>query len=65
MATSEHVAGYEQDFASGDFTAFCSCGWESHSREKFHTSAEALNEWENHCDNVFMEATERHAEVRP
>ena len=55
MYVGEHVAVLGQDFASGAWTAECSCGWEH--REECADEAEAIDAWDNHCDVVFMEAT--------
>lgn len=43
------------DFIEDGWTATCSCGWES--QERHDAPADAVDEWENHCDVVFMEAT--------
>lgn len=52
---SEHDLMIGQDFIDGTWTAGCSCGWESDER---NAEADAIDDWENHCDVVFMEATD-------
>lgn len=55
MATDVHdLVMTERDSMSGDFTACCSCGWEGEGND---TQEQAIEDWENHCDVVFMEAT--------
>ena len=51
----EHVLILGNDFVSGLWVAGCSCGWEA--REQHPGSDAAEDDWENHCDVVFMEAT--------
>lgn len=51
----EHVMVVGQGFVSGRWTAECSCGWESAHDHRYE--AVAIDDWENHCDVVFMEAT--------
>lgn len=50
----DHTLIYDQDFL-GTWQACCSCGWESSRRHE--TEAEAVEDFDNHCDVVFMEAT--------
>lgn len=52
--SSEHVLIIGQDFVDATYTAECSCGWEGDER---NAEADAIDDWENHCDVVFMEAT--------
>lgn len=52
--TEEHIAQIGQDFVGGKWEAGCSCGWEGNQHELKST---AMDEWENHCDVVFMEST--------
>lgn len=54
MTTEHHDLALTSDFLIGGYTANCSCGWESKQQA---TMTKARNEWENHCDQVFMEAT--------
>lgn len=51
----EHVLVIDQDFLGGRYTASCSCGWESRYDHK--ARSRAVDDWDNHCDVVFMEAT--------
>jgi hypothetical protein len=53
-AAETHEMDLEEDFIDGTSTAECSCGWESAER---NAEADAIDDWENHCDVVFMEAT--------
>ena len=39
----------------GSYTSECSCGWESQTKR--NSVEDAIDDWENHCDVVFMEAT--------
>lgn len=51
----EHMLIMGNDFTTGQWCAECSCGWEGLRQ---HDDQEgATDEWENHCDVVFMEAT--------
>jgi hypothetical protein len=54
--SDEHLMAIGQDFIDGTWATECSCGWESNER---NAEADAVDEWENHCDVVFMEATTR------
>jgi hypothetical protein len=40
-----------------DGTANCSCGWGG--RREFDTRIEAEEAWSNHCERVFLEASEQ------
>jgi len=51
--TEIHDLDLQQDFFDDTWTAYCSCGWESQER---NAEAGAIEDWENHCDVVFMEA---------
>jgi hypothetical protein len=53
-AAQTHDLELDEDFVDGTWTAECSCGWESAER---NAEADAIDDWENHCDVVFMEAT--------
>lgn len=62
----EHVLFYVRDFLSPGYRAECSCGWLG--REEHDTEGVAADEWGNHCDVVFMEATQggqRMADLTP
>jgi hypothetical protein len=50
-----HDFEYESDFLEGGLRAACSCGWSA--REVREDLMEAHEDWDNHCDQVFMEAT--------
>lgn len=51
----EHALMIGGSFLSDNYTADCSCGWNGHPHDD---EADAVDEWENHCDAVFMEATD-------
>jgi hypothetical protein len=51
----EHVMHIGQGFLDGKWHTSCSCGWEGTGVHK--TTVDAADEWDNHCDVVFMEAT--------
>jgi hypothetical protein len=51
----EHVMEIGQSFLSGDWSVGCSCGWWTEREYTFR--AAAIEDWDNHCDVVFMEAT--------
>lgn len=51
----EHVFILGHDFIDDTYNAECSCGWES--QEAHVESADAMDDWDNHCDVAFMEAT--------
>lgn len=55
MPTEVHDFEYMQDFLRDGIRAGCSCGWES--RNWSDDLIGAHDEWDNHCDQVFMEAT--------
>ncbi len=50
----EHTLWLDNAFKSDTWRASCSCGWDGRDRQ---THDEAQDDWENHCDAVFMEAT--------
>lgn len=53
MTVEQHDLEIEQSFLADGFRPACSCGWEG----RVHDDNEgAVDEWENHCDVVFMEA---------
>lgn len=54
MAATEHVMSLSSSFIDDQFVAECSCGWEGKDR---NTEADAIEDFDNHCDVVFMEAT--------
>lgn len=54
MTTEQHDFEYEQDFLEDGFIPWCSCGWSGKARP---TIEECQDEWENHCDTVFYDAT--------
>lgn len=54
MSVTQHDAEIQSDFIEGGYTAHCSCGW---GGERCETMAEAMEEWEDHCEVVFIEAT--------
>lgn len=41
-------------FLTSGYNAICSCGWEG---PNVPTSMDAIETWDDHCDNVFFEAT--------
>lgn len=53
-SSEPHVLMIGQSFTSDDIDVSCSCGWE---RTGYDTEEAAVDDWENHCDVVFMEAT--------
>ncbi len=55
MTTSEHIAVMGNDFVSNLWHASCSCGWES--RHQRDDQDAATDDWELHCDAVFIDAT--------
>ena len=59
MTIEAHDYDYHEEDGEEDsgFRADCSCGWEG---RRLHEEEEgALGEWEFHCEDVFIEATER------
>jgi len=52
---ADHELIYGESFVTDDMTASCTCGWRVDARNR----TDAIDKWENHCDVVFMEATER------
>ena len=50
----DHDLELDEDFIDGTWTGLCSCGWESQPR---NAEADAIEDFSNHCDVVFMEAT--------
>lgn len=52
---NEHSLELVSDFTEDGYTPQCSCGWEG---KRWDLMVDAGDEWENHCDAVFMEATE-------
>jgi len=50
----EHTCFIGNDFVSDAWECSCSCGWCGPERE---TKEVAYEDWENHCDVAFMEAT--------
>lgn len=60
MSVENHDLELMSDFIEGGWTPGCSCGWLGRCQrsEDTHEAVEAAtDEWENHCDVVFMEAT--------
>ncbi|MGH9151339.1 MAG: hypothetical protein ACRD03_02810 [Acidimicrobiales bacterium] len=57
--TAEHTFIFGQTFDGVSFSS-CTCGWESGREHGSYEEAE--DTWENHCDVVFMEATEARRE---
>jgi hypothetical protein len=49
-----HVLYLTQDFLTGTFSFECSCGLEGWERD---SEADALADWEDHCDRVGVEVT--------
>lgn len=45
----------EHDFVSDGLRAACTCGWQGRREHPDHDAV--VDEWENHCDTVFMKAT--------
>lgn len=43
-----------EDFLDDGVWSECSCGW---SGKRHVDKADAIEEWENHCDVAFMEST--------
>lgn len=64
--TEEHVFQVEIAFFSADdgrnFEPWCSCGWEG--RRCFSVN-EAQEQWDNHCEQAFIDAAERTARTSP
>lgn len=56
MATEHHDFQYQESFLDDGFVPWCSCGWSGRERASL---IDAQNAWENHCDAVFMAATEQ------
>lgn len=56
---STHTMMLGGAFLADTFQTACLCGWEG---EHHATEADAIDEWDNHCDVVFMEATMEVAE---
>jgi len=54
MGLYAHVLSIESGFIEGGYTPHCDCGWVGLLAD---TSEEAIEEWGDHCDAVFMEAT--------
>ena len=54
MTTEHHVMELEQHFLVEGVTAWCSCGWSGRRRD---SGREAVEDFDNHCEAVFMEAT--------
>jgi len=54
MTIDTHDLTIEADFLVDGYTPWCSCGWSGRREE---SSERAIDAWENHCDQVFMEAT--------
>ena len=54
VSTEHHDLEIVTDFLGGRYIAECSCGWAS--GPKANTSL-AQYAWDNHCDQVFYEAT--------
>ena len=54
---TDHVLCYVRDFLLDGIVAGCSCGWEGHLRFDYMEQVDAADEWGDHCDSVFMEAT--------
>lgn len=54
--SDEHTLELGQDFDGDDWIAVCACGrWES---KPCAAEMDAVDAWENHCDVVFMKATQ-------
>jgi hypothetical protein len=51
---SEHVYQLASNFIRGGWEASCLCGWRGVNRD---TQDEAYEDWDDHCDIIFMEAT--------
>lgn len=54
MSVETHDLELISDFIEGGWTPVCSCWWEGRTHDVVE---DARDEWENHCDVVFMEAT--------
>ena len=56
MSVETHVLSeFESDFLEDGVIAWCSCGWSSPRKADQESASDA---WDDHCDQVFMEATE-------
>lgn len=62
MTDVAHTFEYTQSFLSDGYRAGCSCGWES--RSEAQSVDLALDDWDNHCEDIFIAATERIQEGR-
>lgn len=52
--SDEHTCFIGSDFLSDEWETSCSCGWTGSPHD---SEGAAFDEWENHTDVVFMEAT--------
>ena len=55
MSVETHDLELISDFIEGGYTPVCSCGWEG---KRHGALDDAHEEWTDHCDVVFMEATD-------
>lgn len=46
----------DSDISGAYWSPSCSCGWDGRYQK---THSAAIEAWENHCETVFSEATER------
>ena len=53
------LAEFESDFLEDGVIAWCSCGWASDRKADQESASDA---WDNHCEQVFMKASESLAE---
>lgn len=51
---ADHDLALDDGSLDGGIVAVCSCGWDG---DQHDNTEDAVEEWENHCDVVFMEAT--------
>lgn len=57
---NDHILMLGESFLDDQISTSCTCGWE-HSGD-LESREDAVEQWENHCDVVFMEATEHNRE---
>ena len=55
MPTETHDLFLDRNDEDGGIQSWCSCEWSP--RRGFATEVEAVEAWDNHCDQVFMAAT--------
>lgn len=57
MSAETHDFEYQESFFDAQVVACCSCGWQA--RLESDDIYDARDEWDNHCEQVFIQATER------